>query len=95
MTDSTSTIDARRRVSKPERITLNGKVLVRDDVAAKEKGLTSRALGRQDHKGAPFVYIGNVKYRPEHAFNEFFLKRIVTRTEPDRRKPVERPRVRR
>jgi hypothetical protein len=83
--DEDSTLDRRCRATKPERIDIGDDVLVRDDVLAKEKGLTTRTLGRGDAIGAPYTYIGNVKYRPEKQYHEFMASRIQVRKPSKRR----------
>jgi hypothetical protein len=83
--NTTAVMDRRCRAVKPERININDDVLVRDDVLAKEKGVTTRTLGRGDALGAPFTYIGNVKYRPEKQYHQFMASRIQLRKPPKRR----------
>jgi hypothetical protein len=83
--DENSTVDPRCRAARPERIDIGDDVLVRDDILAKEKGITTRTLGRGDALGAPFTYIGNVKYRPQRAYHHFMASRIQVRKPPKRR----------
>jgi hypothetical protein len=83
--DENSTLDRRCRTTKPERVSIGDDVLVRDDIVAKEKGVTTRTLGRDDAKGAPYTYIGNVKYRPERQYHQFMASRIQVRKPPKRR----------
>jgi hypothetical protein len=82
---NTTVMDRRCRAAKPERIDISDDVLVRDDVLAKEKGVTTRTLGRGDSEGAPYTYIGNVKYRPEKQYHQFMASRIQVRKPPKRR----------
>jgi hypothetical protein len=69
-----------RRIERPERLVLNGQVLVRNDVKAQELGITVRAINRGDRRfGAPFVYVAGVKYRPERDFDAHLLSQIQSR----------------
>jgi hypothetical protein len=80
--NTTAVMDRRRRAAKPERIDIGDDTLVRDDILAKEKGVTTRTLGRGDSLGAPYAYIGNVKYRPERRYHQFMASRIQVRKPP-------------
>lgn len=79
--------------SKPERIDIGTDVLVRDDVLAAERGVSKRTQARADAKGAPFIMIGGVKYRPLRDYNEFTATAIVRKKpSPERRKHNKRGR---
>lgn len=65
-----------RRAQRPERLTISGEEWVRNDIVAKEQGTTERTLNRGDAQGAPFTYVGGVKYRPERQYHEFLTSRI-------------------
>ena len=78
-------LDPRCREAHPERITVGDETFVRDDIMAAELGECQRTLARRDAKGAPHMYLGGVKYRPEKRFHEFLLGAIETR-KPSKRK---------
>lgn len=87
MPDNTPLVDSRCREAHPERIDVGSEVLVRNDVCAKSYGVTTKTLDRGDPHGAPYTYIGNVKYRPERAYREYVLSKIKTRGQaPARRR---------
>ena len=65
-----------RRAQRPERLTFAGQELVRNDVIAREQGTTERTLNRHDAQGAPFMYVGGVKYRPIQRYHEFLLSKV-------------------
>ena len=80
-------LDPRRRELHPERLTIGGQVFVRNDIQAKELGVSERSVNRGDAHGAPFVFIGGVKYRPEKGYADFVLASIqVRKPAPPRRK---------
>lgn len=79
MTDTTSTLDRRCRTVHPAEIDIGTDILVRDDIVARKYGVTTRTLGRGDAHGAPYTYIGGVKYRPGTAYAEFVKGRIQVR----------------
>ena len=73
----------RRRSARPERLTIGGVEFARNDVMAQEQGnLTERTINRGDKDGAPFAYIGGVKYRPVEEYHKFLLGRIQRRNRP-------------
>ena len=69
-------LDPRRRELHPERIEIGGEVLLRNDVQAKQLGCSERSVDRGDKNGAPFLFIGGIKYRPEKRYAAFILNRI-------------------
>lgn len=72
-----------RLKTRPERIDIGGGgVLVRDDIFAREFGISQRTLARSDARGAPFILIGGCKYRPLAKINEFIAAQIITRGQP-------------
>lgn len=85
MTDP-SQLDPRSREAHPERIPLGDDTLVRDDIEAKKYGTTPRTLQRGDRHGAPYIYVGGVKYRPERRFAEYLTTRIRQAKQPVRRR---------
>jgi hypothetical protein len=92
MDDNSSNIimarDSRCRVTRPERIDVGSDVLLRNDLIAKKCGTSERSVNRGDAEGAPYAYIGGVKYRPEKAYQEFLASRIVRRGQRRRAQPV-------
>jgi hypothetical protein len=81
-----SNIDTQsRREARPERITLNGKGYLRNDIIAKKHGATERSVNRGDAKGAPFLLLYGVKYRPEEAYDEYLAAQIVVRGQSPKR----------
>src|SRR5262249_38373667 len=80
-------LDPRRREAHPERITVGDEVFVRNDIKAKELGESERSVNRGDRHGAPFLFIGGIKYRPEKRYAAFIMDRIQERKpEPRSRK---------
>jgi hypothetical protein len=74
------------RAERPERIALaDGDCLLRNDLVAAEIGLSVRGLARYDADGAPFVFVGGVKYRPLGAFRQYLASRVKQRTKPAKR----------
>jgi hypothetical protein len=69
-------LDPRRRKLHPERIEIGGEILLRNDVQARQLGCSERSVNRGDKDGAPFVFIGGIKYRPEKRYAAFILNRI-------------------
>ena len=72
-------LDPRRREAHPERITVGNEVFVRNDVQAKQLGCSQRSVDRGDKHGAPFLFIGGIKYRPEKRYAAFIMDRIQVR----------------
>jgi hypothetical protein len=56
--------------------------MVRNDVVAGDEGNCERTLNRRDKDGAPYIYIGGVKYRPIERYHEFMLGRIQVHQPP-------------
>lgn len=92
MTDTTqTTLDRRCAAAHPETIDIGTDTLVRDDVMARKYGVTRRTLGRRDPDGAPYILVGNIKYRPEAAFTDYVKSLIqVRRQRHPSRKAVRR-----
>ena len=87
MDTSEQPLDPRRRETHPERIEIGGEVLLRNDVQARQLGCSERSVNRGDKDGAPFVFIGGIKYRPEKRYAAFFLNQIQEgRPRPPKRK---------
>ena len=72
----------RRRSARPERMIIGGVEVVRNDVVAREKGTTERTINRGDARGAPYIYIAGVKYRPIEDYDKFLLGQIQVRKAP-------------
>jgi hypothetical protein len=81
MNDTTTQppLDRRCKQAHPERIVIGGKTLERNDVVAKRYGESERSTNRRDRQGAPYIFISNIKYRPQPDYDEFILARIVRR----------------
>jgi hypothetical protein len=75
MTDNTEP-RRRDRGARPERMTIGGVTMVRNDIVAAEMGVVERTINRDDKDGAPYTYFGNVKYRPIEAYHQFLLKQV-------------------
>jgi hypothetical protein len=88
MTDSTTLLDPRRREAHPERIDVGSDVLVRNDICAKIYGVTMKTLDQGDRKGAPFIIVGAVKYRPEKLYREYVLSTIKVRGQAPQRRRI-------
>jgi hypothetical protein len=76
MDAATPTLDKRRREAKPERLRIGDETFVRNDIKAREQGVCERTLNRLDCDGAPYLFVGAVKYRPETRYDAFLLGRI-------------------
>ena len=76
MSTITSEKAHRRRALRPERISLGDQDAVRNDILAREQGVNERTINREDVEGAPFMYFGGVKYRPERDYRAFKTSRI-------------------
>ena len=67
------------RADRPERVVIGGKAFVRNDVVAREQHVTERTINRGDQRGAPFIFLYGVKYRPEELYGVFIASGIKTR----------------
>jgi hypothetical protein len=76
----------RSRFARPERINIGDDELVRNDLIAKEQGTSERTLNRSDARGAPFTYVGGVKYRPVKAYRQYLAEQIHRKGQPRRRR---------
>jgi hypothetical protein len=90
---ATHTGKDRRRSARPERLWIGGVEFVRNDVVAQEQGnITERTVNRGDKDGAPYIYLGGVKYRPIARYHEFLLAQVQVRNRPrNKRRTVGRP----
>jgi hypothetical protein len=88
-------LDKRRRETHPEHLAIGGETFVRNDVRAKALHMSERSLNRGDRQGAPFLFIGAVKYRPVERHDAFILASIQTRKPqpPKRRREAGRGRA--
>jgi hypothetical protein len=55
---------------------VDGKSCVRNDVLAREQRVTERTIDRGDRRGAPYLFVYGVKYRPEKLYGEFIASGI-------------------
>jgi len=76
MDTPTQPLDPRCKLSRPERIDIGDDVLVRNDVIAKTEGTSERTVNRNDPRGAPYVLIGGVKYRPLKRYQQWRVSGI-------------------
>ena len=68
--------DSRCKTSRPERIAIGDDTWVRNDVQADSEGRSERSLNEDDARGAPYAFIGNVKYRPLKRYHEWQTRGI-------------------
>jgi hypothetical protein len=87
-------IDKRCKEAHPERIEVGGKILERNDVAAKRWGESERSTNRRDRQGAPYIMIANIKYRPQPDYDNFRLESITKRGRPEQPHAIRRRRAR-
>jgi hypothetical protein len=78
-------LDPRRREAHPERITIANETFERNDVRAKNLHMSERSLNRGDRLGAPFIFLGGVKYRPVERHDAFILASIKRASRPHRK----------
>ena len=69
-------LDPRRRELHPERVVIGDETFIRNDLLAQELGVSERSLNRGDRAGAPFIFIGGIKYRPKTRYANFILNGI-------------------
>jgi hypothetical protein len=69
------------RTERPERLTIGGVEMVRNDVIAREQGGHERTINRLDRLGAPYIMIAGCKYRPIERYHAFLLEQIVVRNQ--------------
>ena len=72
-------LDPRRRQAHPERLVIGDETFIRNDLLAQELGVSERSLNRGDRDGAPFTFIGGIKYRPRKRYDNFILNGIQER----------------
>ena len=73
-------LDKRCRETKPEIIVVDGMTYERNDVTPKKYGESERSANRRDNEGAPYIFFGNVKYRPEPNYDDYIRRRIQQHT---------------
>jgi hypothetical protein len=73
-------LDPRCREAHPEHIVIGDETFERNDVRAKKLSMSERSLNRGDARGAPFIFLGGVKYRPVRQHDAFILASIQSRT---------------
>jgi hypothetical protein len=81
-TTQVQSLDSRRREAHPERITIANETFERNDIRAKKLCMSERSLNRGDAQGAPYVFLGGVKYRPVERHDAFILASIKQRKPP-------------
>jgi hypothetical protein len=69
-------LDKRRREARPERVTIGGELLVRNDIRARDLNMSERTINRGDAQGAPYLMIAGCKYRPVERHDAFILAGI-------------------
>jgi hypothetical protein len=74
------------RSKRPERIDIGFDILVRNDLVARELGTSERTVNRGDAQGAPYTFIGGIKYRPERAYREYLAGRIHRKNQQSRKR---------
>jgi len=74
------------RCDRPEKLIIGGETCTRNDVKAKEQGHTEKTLNRGDKRGAPYLMVGGIKYRPDRRYDDWLLGQIQTRNPPMRRR---------
>jgi hypothetical protein len=84
-------LDPRRREAHPERIVIGDITYERNDVAAKKYFESERSANRRDRLGAPFIFMGGVKYRPQPHYDNYIASMIQTRKpQPPKRRGARR-----
>jgi hypothetical protein len=79
-------LPAAHRTARPEQIDLGNDTGIRNDLVAKEYGVTERALNGDDADGAPFIIYKKVKYRPIRAYRAYLAGKIQVRNQKRHRK---------
>ncbi|MGO9047202.1 MAG: hypothetical protein ACLP02_07540 [Rhodomicrobium sp.] len=87
-------MDPRCREARPERIDIGTDILVRNDVLAREHGMTRKTIDRGDALGAPYTMVAHTKYRPLRAYQQFLANQIQIKNQPPKRRPRSRTRRR-
>jgi hypothetical protein len=75
-TSTVQPLDKRCREAHPERIVVGDETFERNDIRAKNLSMSERSLNRGDARGAPWIMLGNVKYRPLRQHDAFILAGI-------------------
>jgi hypothetical protein len=80
----------RRREAHPEHIIIANETFERNDIRAKNLSMSERTMNRGDARGAPYVFLCGVKYRPVERHDAFILSSIQVRKPPSskRRKTI-------
>jgi hypothetical protein len=69
-------LDRRARAAHPKTLNIGGEDFDRNDVAAEQLGECERTLNRRDRQGAPFIFLGGIKYRPRQRLADYLLGTI-------------------
>ena len=72
-------LDKRDRRAHPERIAIGDETFERNDIRARRLCMSERSLNRGDAQGAPYVFLGGIKYRPIERHDAFILASIQQR----------------
>jgi hypothetical protein len=87
-------LDKRCREAHPEVLVISGKTLERNDFVAKKYTESERTVNRRDREGAPYIYISNIKYRPQPDYDDFLLANYIKVDKPEPAKRRRAPRSR-
>ena len=85
-TSSDKKLDPRCREAHAERITIGGETFARNDIRARDLCVSERSLNRDDRRGAPYVFLGGVKYRPVERHDTWILNSIQARVPEQKRR---------
>jgi hypothetical protein len=83
-------LDPRDRRAHPERIVIGNETFERNDIRAKNLCMSERSLNRGDAQGAPYAFLGGIKYRPVERHDAFILASIQQRKPQPKRRGARR-----
>lgn len=84
-------LDPRRREAHPEQIIIGDETFDRNDISAKRYAESVRSHNRRDKEGAPYLFLGGVKYRPRERLAAHILRGIQPIEPTKRRRGAARP----
>lgn len=64
------------KTEHPERIEVGNETFERNDITAARFGSCTKTLDRQDKRGAPYILVAGIKYRPVERYDQFVLGQI-------------------